>query len=44
MIEKGLNEREARAITKATSDEPDFLDDDPEGAADDELSYWANDG
>ena len=44
MIGRGLNEREAKAITEATGNEPDFLDDDPEEAADDELSCWAADG
>jgi len=43
MVERGLHEREATAVTEATGNEPDFLDDDPEGAADDELSFWAND-
>jgi len=33
MIERGLNEREAQAITEATSLEPDSLEDDPEDAA-----------
>lgn len=44
MMERGLNEREAQAITDAISTEPDFLDEDPEDDADEELSCWANDG
>ncbi len=44
MIERGLNEKEASAITEATGKEPDFLNDDPAGAADEELSYWSSDG
>jgi hypothetical protein len=43
-MERGLNEREAQAITDAISTEPDFLDEDPEDDADEELSCWANDG
>ena len=43
MIERGVNEREANAITEAARNE-DFFEDDPEDSADDELSYWASDG
>lgn len=46
MINQGLNEREAEAITKAVQTDPEFLNflnDNPEQAAYDELSYWAND-
>jgi len=45
MIERGLNEREAEEITSAVSDfDPEYYEDNPEDSADDELSYWANDG
>lgn len=43
MTERGLNEKEAKEVTDAISGDPDFLDDDPEQAADDELSYWTSD-
>jgi hypothetical protein len=44
MIERGLSEKEAQAATDAISTDEYCGDDDPEGAADDELSYWASDG
>lgn len=44
MIERGLSEKDAQNITEAANTDPEFLDDDPEEAADDELSYWGNDG
>jgi len=53
MIERGLSEEEAEEQTKAMSDDSTplgsaafeiRLEDSPEEAADDELSYWASDG
>ena len=45
LIERGLSEKEARDLVEVSVSDPDFLnDDDPESAADDELSYWASDG
>lgn len=44
MIERGLNEREAQAITDATSTDEYCGEDEPEDAADEELSCWASDG
>ena len=53
MIERGLSEEEAEEQTKAMSDDSTALgalafdlslEDDPEDAADEELSYWASDG
>lgn len=39
MIERG-----AITETEAANLEPDYLDGNPEAAADDELSYWPSDG
>jgi len=53
LLERGLSEEEAEYLTKETSDDSTalgalafdlLLEDDPEDAADDELSYWASDG
>lgn len=44
ILERGLSEKEAQAITEAVDTDDPGLDDDPESAADDELSYWASDG
>lgn len=53
MIERGLSEVEAEALTKEMADDSTALgaaafdlrlEDNPEDAADDELSYWASDG
>ena len=44
MIERGLSEKEAQAITEAASNDLYQLEDNPEDAADEELSYWPSDG
>lgn len=42
MVSRGVDEQDASACFEAGG-EPDY-DADPEDAADDELSYWENDG
>ena len=44
MIEKGLNYDEANNCADAESLDPVNFEDNPEDAADEELSYWASDG
>ena len=44
MLERGLDNEEVRAMIECTIYEDDPLNDDPEQAADDELSYWPSDG
>ena len=44
MIERGLSEKEAQTITEAASNDLYQLEDNPEDAADEELSYWPSDG
>ena len=44
IIAKGLSHKEAQAITEAASDDPYQPEDNPEDAADEELSYWPSDG
>lgn len=44
MLDAGLDNEEVRAMIESTIYEDDSLDDDPEQAADDELSYMASDG
>jgi hypothetical protein len=44
MIERGLSEKDAQAITDVTANDEYCGEDDPEDSADDELSYWASDG
>ncbi|MCJ7747892.1 MAG: hypothetical protein MUP27_09115 [Desulfobacterales bacterium] len=44
MIERGLSEEEAQAATDAIATDKYCGDGDPEDAADDELSYWTDDG
>lgn len=45
LTERGLSEKEVRDVAEASVRDPDFLNnDDPEQAADDELSYWTDDG
>ena len=43
LIERGLSEIEAHNCTFVVNSDPDILVDDPEGAADVELSYWESD-
>jgi len=42
MLDAGLDNEEARAVIESTIYADDPLDDDPEQAADDELSYMAD--
>ena len=44
MLERGLDNEEVRAMIESTIYDNDPLDDDPEQAADDEVSYMASDG
>ena len=44
LFDAGLDNEEVRAMIECTIYNDDLLDDDPEQAADDELSYWASDG
>ena len=53
LLERGLSEEGAEHLTKEMSDDSTALgalafdlrlEDDPEDAADDELSYWGSDG
>lgn len=46
LIERGIEEKLAGETTKTLDMQRglDFLNDDPEMSADDELSYWASDG
>ena len=44
MVERGLSDEEAQAAMEAVDVDDPGLDDDPESAADDELSYWTDDG
>lgn len=44
MIERGLCEKDAEEFTEANEPLDFTKEDDPEGAADDELSYWVSDG
>ena len=44
LMERGLRDADAETDTSAAVSNPGFLDDNPEDAADEELSYWASDG
>jgi len=44
MFQAGLDNEEVRAMIESTIYDDDPLDDDPEQAADDELSYFPSDG
>jgi hypothetical protein len=48
LIDRGLTEEGATALTETTEDKngvpTNIEDEDPEGDADEELSYWASDG
>lgn len=43
LTERGLNKQTAKDCANAVDEEGIDLDDSPESAADDELSYWAAD-
>jgi len=43
LIERGLSEKEAQNITSVAKLDYPMEEDDPEDAADEELSYWSDD-